>query len=357
MDLSQIPQPQPSVDLVTIPSVNVESKGDVLQIAIIGSKPFSYSISNYEVPPRIVVDIQRARFVDLPPRITVGQGGVTHVTLSQVAGNDGAASLQIHLETTTTYGVTKDRGRLLIDIFHPSETRVSSKPTAIKPASLPETAVFDREYRVGPKDVLDITVYRESDLSGKFGVSANGFISFPMIGQVKAQGRTTGEIVDAMEHLLSQGYLVKPQVTVGVAVYQSQQVLVLGAVQSPGHFYLGGKTTLLEMLSRAGGLSHDGGRSHFLVLFRQTTPQGAKGRSPAEDVQAMRIDLERLLDQGDMTRNVSLRGQDVIYVPKPASILVFGEVKNPGPILLSGKSMTLIEAISKAGGSMKTRDH
>jgi polysaccharide export outer membrane protein len=242
---------------------------------------------------------------------------------------------------------------LLIDISRPSETSVAAELSPITPTARSDTAAFDQAYYIGPKDVLDITVYRETDLSGKFSVSPDGVITFPLIGQVKAQGYTTAELSDVMRHLLSQGYLVNPQVSVEVAVYQSQQVLTLGAVQNPGHFYLGGKTTLLEMLSRAGGLSHHDGQSHFLILFRQRTASGTEVGDGGEDVQTMHIDLERLLDQGDMSLNVPLQGQDVIYVPQPASILVFGEVKNPGPISLSGKNMTLVEAISKAGGFTK----
>ena len=76
----------------------------------------------------------------------------------------------------------------------------------------------------------------------------------------------------------------------------------------------------------------------------------AQGRPVDTAVETIRIDLERLLRQGDLSLNLILQAHDVIYVPEPGSIFVFGQVSKPGPIPLPEGSLTLVEAISKAGG-------
>jgi polysaccharide export outer membrane protein len=215
----------------------------------------------------------------------------------------------------------------------------------------PPAPVSAEDYRIGPKDILDIAVYRESDLSKRFRVTGGGRISFPLIGTVKVAGLTMAEIEHLLEQRLAQGYLIKPQVSVMVAEYQSQQVLVLGAVSQPGYYPLRGTTTLLDMLSRAGGLQQSTRQNKHLVLMRQRKAEQVHGHDAT--IRATRVDLDRLLDQGDTALNIQLQSEDVIFVPQPASIVVFGEVKNPGPISLSER-MTVVEAISKAGGFTTT---
>ncbi len=342
-------QNQDTADFVTLTSVHVDKKADALRVAITGPGPFAYSVSDSETPAQIVVHIPAARFADLPMRYPVKRGGVRSVQLHQEKGDEQTARLTIPLARQTTYRVIKDRNRLRLHIAYP-EGATAATPTPLAPVRSAVPSPRQEAYRVGPKDVLDIAVYREADLSRTFRVRGDGFFSFPLIGRVRAQGCTTAELETALERRLAQGYLVKPQVSVAVATYQSQPVFVLGAVRNPGHFYLHGNTTLLEMISRAGGLRHTDGPSNVLVLLRDGAAHGTNGTTPDQDVQAIRVDLEKLLEQGEMRLNMPVRAQDVIYVPQPASLFVFGEVKNPGPILLSSKNMTLLEALSKAGG-------
>jgi polysaccharide biosynthesis/export protein len=343
------PVPQASEQLITIPAVTIASQDNGLQVSITASAPFTYTVVPSEAPLSLAVDIPHARFVDLPPVLAVDQHGVSHISLGQGLESAGVARLQVHYREKMAYSLAKERQRLVVSLrpdraMPAAALSPAGQPTAV-PAALPASAATAEEYRVGPNDVLEITVYREPDLSKRLRVTEEGSLSFPLIGHAPVAGSTPQEIEAMLAHRLAQGYLVKPQVSVQVAEYQSQQVFVLGAVQSPGQFPLRGQTTLLEMISRAGGLSHNGGQSQFLVVMRGHMPRA----TPARDIQTLRIDLEQLLDRGDLTLNVPLQGQDVIYVPQAAAVFVFGEVKNPGPIALAGKSMTLMEAISKAG--------
>ena len=116
-------------------------------------------------------------------------------------------------------------------------------------------AFGQEEYTIGPRDVLGITVWGQADLSRDYTVDPDGFIPFPLIGRVKAVGSNPKELAAQLTERLGKDYLVNPQVIVWVKEYLSQKVQVLGAAERPGVYYLTGPTTLLEILSKAGGLA------------------------------------------------------------------------------------------------------
>ena len=101
-----------------------------------------------------------------------------------------------------------------------------------------------QEYRIGPRDILQITVWGQADLSKDYPVDQDGFVPFPLVGRVKAGGLTTKEFATRLAQLLEKDYLVNPQVLVSVREYLSQKVHVLGEAERPGLFYLTGPTTL-----------------------------------------------------------------------------------------------------------------
>ena len=88
---------------------------------------------------------------------------------------------------------------------------------------------------------------------------------FPLLGRVKAAGSTPKELAGQLTDLLGKDYLVNPQVIVTVKEYLSQKVQVLGAAEKPGVYYLTGPTSLLEILSRAGGFASSAGKQVLLV--------------------------------------------------------------------------------------------
>jgi protein involved in polysaccharide export with SLBB domain len=110
-------------------------------------------------------------------------------------------------------------------------------------------------YRVGPGDVVDIKIYGETEFSGFFRVGTDGTIDYPFIRKLKAQGKTREELAGEITSLLKDGYLKDPQVSVDVKDYRSQTVFVLGAVNRPGTYALEEDTKILDLLSRAGGIS------------------------------------------------------------------------------------------------------
>ena len=198
-----------------------------------------------------------------------------------------------------------------------------------------------QEYTIGPHDVLGITVWGQADLSRDYGVDPDGFIPFPLIGRVKAAGSTPKELATQLTDLLGKDYLVNPQVIVAVKEYLSQKVQVLGAAEKPGVYYLTGPTTLLEILSRAGGFASTAGKQVLLVRNN-----GASDGSSA----ALRLSLEKI-QAGDPSENARVQSQDIVIVSKAQaySYFIFGEVKKPGAYTLD-KDTNILEGITVAGG-------
>ena len=200
-------------------------------------------------------------------------------------------------------------------------------------------------YRIGPGDVLKITVYGHDDLTRTGVVAPDGRMPFPLIGEVQAGGLTPTELEQRLRDLLGKDYLVDPQVTIAIQEYRSQKVFVLGDAEKPGTYPLTGRSTLLDILSQAGGPAKTAGRQIVVVRF-------PKSETPVEPGTAgstmFRLNLKRLLD-GDASENIQLESGDTIYVPKQTSFFVLGEVKKPGAYALE-KDTSALEAITVAGG-------
>ena len=101
------------------------------------------------------------------------------------------------------------------------------------------------DYRIGPKDLLDISVFGLGELTKTVRVSEDGRISLPLVGEVEVEGITKAGLEKKLSQLLEEKYLQDPQVTVFISEYQSKRVSVLGAVRNPGPYELLGRQTLL----------------------------------------------------------------------------------------------------------------
>jgi polysaccharide export outer membrane protein len=200
-----------------------------------------------------------------------------------------------------------------------------------------------QEYVVGVRDVLKVTVWGHDDLSKEYQVDPDGFVPFPLVGRVKAAGLTTKEFATRLATLLEKDYLVNPQVMVTVKEYLSQKVHVLGEAEKPGLFYLAGPTTVLEIISKAGGLSRAAGKQLVLIRnHREPAGQRAKGNA------ILRVDFDKI-QKGDATENILLEDQDTVFVPKANGFFVLGEVKTAGAFPLD-KEITALDAVTLAGG-------
>jgi len=202
---------------------------------------------------------------------------------------------------------------------------------------------YAQEYTIGPRDILKVTVWGQEDLTRDYPVDQDGFVPFPLVGRVKAGGLTVKEFAGRLTELLEKDYLVNPQVIVSVKEYLSKKVHVLGEADRPGVFYLTGPTTILEILSKAGGLSKTAGRQ--LVLVR-TQGSAASGGPTGNTI--LRLDLVKI-QAGDASQNIRVEDEDTIFVPKANAFFVLGEVKSPGTFPFD-KEVSVLEAVTIAGG-------
>jgi polysaccharide export outer membrane protein len=200
-------------------------------------------------------------------------------------------------------------------------------------------------YRIGPGDILKITVYGHEDLTRSAVVAADGQMPFPLIGDVRASGLTPTELEASLRQLLGKDYLVDPQVSVMVQEYRSQKIFVLGDAEKPGTYPLTGRATLLDALSQAGGPSKTAGRQVVVVRFPKSDAPVTPGTAGSTTI---RVNLKKLLD-GDASENLVLESGDTVYVPRQTSFYVLGEVKKPGAYALE-KETSALEAITLAGG-------
>ncbi len=203
-------------------------------------------------------------------------------------------------------------------------------------------------YIVGPQDVLLITVFDQQDLGGKYTVDADGSVSFPLIGRLKAGGLTLHQVEDGLRKALADGFFKNPQVSVGIEQYRSQRVFVVGEVRAPGTYQLSGDMTLIEVLARAGSTTQDAAGEAMIVRSRTAAVDGPLLPDQDRAVDVTRIDIKEL-QSGRLSQNTLLRDGDTIFIPRAGLIYVFGQVRSPGAYALQ-KGTTVLQALSLAGG-------
>jgi polysaccharide export outer membrane protein len=218
-----------------------------------------------------------------------------------------------------------------------------TEPAPLPPA--PPVVALPSDYLVGAQDVLNIIVYGEPGLSGRFRVDNDGSFPYQYLDRVKAEGLTVAAIENTLEKGLGDGYLRNPQVTVEVVEYRSQNVYVQGQVRSPGKYPLPANASLMDALFLAGSVTLEAG--NWVEIYRQGAALGPSlttvGVRPADT----RV---RLTDvQSGKAQSVRILDGDTIFVPKAERIYVTGQVRNPGAYAYDD-DMTIFTAISLAGG-------
>ncbi len=206
------------------------------------------------------------------------------------------------------------------------------------------------DYTLGPGDVLRITIYGHGDLPQEVVLLSDGTYTYPFIGQVRAAGLTVQQLSEYMARRLEEGYLVAPQTAITVVQYRSQQVYVLGAVKSPGVHTLKHNTTLLELISEAGGPTQEAGLEVIIAKAKENNETRGTENSK-RSTESIRINLERLL-AGEVTQRIEIDSGDTIYIPKGEFFFVSGEVQRPGRYPLE-RDTTVAKAIILAGGPTK----
>jgi len=227
----------------------------------------------------------------------------------------------------------------------PKETTASPAPIEAPVPAVPTSqSAPDRDvpYRIGGGDSLEVTVYHHQDLTGRYKVDPDGTIRYPLIGSMRVAGLTAKEASDRLKAALEEKYLVEAQLNLEVKEFLSKPVNVLGSVRIPGKYYLKAQTTLMDILTEAGGAAANSGD---VVTVTRRVSDG-KGGSFSK---IFTMSLPELLRGQGSSMNILLQEGDTVNLPERPPFYVYGEVIRPGPYRVES-GMTLLKAISAAGG-------
>jgi len=197
-------------------------------------------------------------------------------------------------------------------------------------------------YVIGFDDIVEISVWNQPTLSGKYTVEADGVVKLPLVGPVGVAGLKLEQAERLLETALADGFVKEPHVAMKVDQARSQQIFVTGEVKQPGSYPLTRRSTLLEALARAGSVNADAGAE---VIVLRKPPSSAVSVPQDETI---RVDLEEL-QSGNLAGNIELRDGDTILVPKAETVFVTGSVRSPGAYPIR-KGMTVLQALALAGG-------
>jgi polysaccharide biosynthesis/export protein len=169
----------------------------------------------------------------------------------------------------------------------------------------PEDAVSETgHYIIGVRDELEILVWRCPELNTTAVVRPeNGKVTVPLVGDVTAAGLTPRQLAEEISESLSY-YVKEPRVAVGVKKFGEKKVFIMGQVMSQGSYDLDRSDRIIDVITRAGGFTIDAVPSSTWII-----------RGSYDSQEVIRVNLARLLYQGDISQNVYLKEGDIVYVP------------------------------------------
>jgi polysaccharide export outer membrane protein len=207
---------------------------------------------------------------------------------------------------------------------------------------LPALGQETGEYRIGPKDLVEIKVFEVPELNLERRVNENGDVALPLLGDFKVGGLTAGEAAARLEAMLTAKYVNRANVSVIIKDFSNKPVSIVGAVVRPGALNISGKWDLLQAISAAGGVNSSAGRKLYILR------RAENGLSDQ-----LEIDTAELFQKSSPWWNVPIWPSDVVNIPSRLSVKIFclGEVKQPGALEFdSDDRISLLTVIARAGG-------
>ncbi|GHC79658.1 hypothetical protein GCM10007320_20730 [Pseudorhodoferax aquiterrae] len=212
-------------------------------------------------------------------------------------------------------------------------------------ASICAQAQSPTEYMLSPGDTVRVTVYQSPDLTLETRVSEAGTISYPLVGQVRIGGQSTlGAEKTIAQALEKGGFIRNPQVTVVVTQMRGNFVSVLGQVNRPGRYPLENMSTRVsDILATAGGIIQGGGSSigGDDIVIVTGTRAGAPFRKE--------IDIPSLYVADRTGEDITLVGDDTVYVRRAPVFYIYGEAQRPGVYRIE-RGMSVMQALAVGGG-------
>ena len=166
-----------------------------------------------------------------------------------------------------------------------------------------QAPVQDSSYQIGPNDILNIFVWKETELTRDVTVMPDGKITYPLIGEITAQGMTASELKKVITDKL-QSFVTAPEVTVIVKESRSQVVYTIGKLMKPGPYPLAPGMTVMQALSAAGGFAEWADPKNILIVRKD----GGKETH-------LRFNYKEFTSGENLQQNILLKPGDTIVVP------------------------------------------
>ena len=222
----------------------------------------------------------------------------------------------------------------------------------VEPSGSNNSPSLERDSIISPDDVLDIYVMDVAELSRQYRVSPQGKVLLPLLpNPVDASGLTLSEFSSALsQQLHDNGLVTTPHVVVTIAASRLKSVSITGAVKMPQIYPVFARTSLLDVLSQAQGISDDA--SNIAIVSRGDI--GAQATNSGERVKT--VNLKKLLESGDPTYNIDIYPGDRVTVPHGGVVYVVGGVHKPGGFVIRtpDNGMTVIQALAMAEDAKTT---
>jgi polysaccharide export outer membrane protein len=185
----------------------------------------------------------------------------------------------------------------------------SERPNEFEFAPVPVTEEVSPEdklsdaFRLGPGDEVNVRVWRHETLGRTFKIPPNGWVTFPLMGDIQLVGMTPYDLRDDLKERLLK-YYMDPQVIVKITSYRSKRLYVLGAVRAPGVLYFGTPISAVEAISQSGGFTDDARESNVLLIRRKD-----------KDIREVHsLDLKTFISKEEAGLNPFLKAGDILYV-------------------------------------------
>lgn len=193
----------------------------------------------------------------------------------------------------------------------------SKKPITVATKPVSGTAdksllIVTSDYIIGPEDVLEITVWKNADLSKTVQVRPDGRISLPLLGDISAVAKSPAQLTEEIAAGL-KAYMENPTISIMVKEVQSYQIYVLGEVNKPGKYPLKSKTTLLQGITVAGGFTPMAARNK-IVVFRFT--------KDGEGQTKLKASYDDIVVRDGSNQNIELKPGDQIVVPSETMVVL-----------------------------------
>jgi polysaccharide biosynthesis/export protein len=170
------------------------------------------------------------------------------------------------------------------------------------------------EYRIGPEDVLNISVWQNPELTRTVPVRPDGRISLPLLNDVEAAGLTPSQLQQGLVNGWKE-YVPNAVVSVVVSEVNAYKVSVMGKVLRPDRYKLRSPATVLDVLALAGGFQEWANPEEIVVLRQEVRPPAKAGETPAASVRRIRFNYKRVIAQGGELENFSVQPNDIVVVP------------------------------------------